>query len=898
MTSLIDLLRARSVPHGYMMYTERYSSQQKWEVTRTTWATTGVTYKCSKKTDWEAVVSGNEQLPPGAKFDVRPANPIGGQKLPANPCLAFRTEDFHILDIDKVDGFDELFPELSVRLKQECPYYLSRNKRYPHYLVKVVGFPKGRQSKDGRLKARFGLPGDVADLLTGQSPWVRPEDATSPLVNADKAPLELEFKELEIAKIKTKPKKKKKKKKTSGKKSPAKKNIVELIKSSPPLPMCAPTESTAQYAVPTESAMKELLEIVGTDLWADRSSWIKLGTVLKKEYGAIVGFSLFDRASQKAPEKYGGQDATRRQFESLDEDAAVGIGTIMYYAKTSDQSAYDEWKHRHTSENSTDAAASSDALDKICRKRGVPKEMVEFAMADDYEMLRSEDYGLAQIYVKLAGDRTVMTDDGGDGTAYVWSDKTLLWEKKQPAFCKIIIQRAVAGVVAAVSDFLRHKKDALRSEMNRPNLNSKYEETLKKRVKFIQKQITLVGVALRRCQSSRNASGIMSQVQHDCYDADFEKDINSSKHELPTRDGCVLNLRTMETRRRDIEDLWSHELPVSIAHEDEPEDARDAEQLLRSICAEDDPELKERPLTEYLTQIMGYCLTGETTERKFYVLHGHAMNGKSTLMDTLHRILKTFYVQLSDDVFIDKGRSGGATPELMPLLGARVGVLSETKKNADLEPKRVKELTGNDSISARALFKSQITFIPVAKYILMTNFLPRFDARDTAMNDRIRLVPFDARFQKNPTTQAFVDRFKEQGALDAVFRHFVKGAHTYYKNGCVRDPPERAVSAMNSYRGDLDTLGQFLELCQKGNDEKGQPLRWDRVECYKAFKEYVHRVHGFERSRDCPMLNRSVFYVALGKAGFTDKKTSKKRYILGLAPAATEATFGEEHTSA
>ena len=59
-------------------------------------------------------------------------------------------------------------------------------------------------------------------------------------------------------------------------------------------------------------------------------------------------------------------------------------------------------------------------------------------------------------------------------------------------------------------------------------------------------------------------------------------------------------------------------------------------------------------------------------------------------------------------------------------------------------------MTGYDTISARGLYSSTIQFTPICKPIMMTNHKPIFNVDDQAMLDRLKYIPFTARFTDNP----------------------------------------------------------------------------------------------------------------------------------------------------
>ena len=101
-----------------------------------------------------------------------------------------------------------------------------------------------------------------------------------------------------------------------------------------------------------------------------------------------------------------------------------------------------------------------------------------------------------------------------------------------------------------------------------------------------------------------------------------------------------------------------------------------------------------------------------------------------------------------------KKTSRGANPEMMPLLTARCGTLPESDKKEELNSKRVKTITGDDLITARHLFGHAISFKTQCKPIWATNHKPKINVDDQAILDRLKLIPFLARFEKKQENTA------------------------------------------------------------------------------------------------------------------------------------------------
>jgi putative DNA primase/helicase len=164
--------------------------------------------------------------------------------------------------------------------------------------------------------------------------------------------------------------------------------------------------------------------------------------------------------------------------------------------------------------------------------------------------------------------------------------------------------------------------------------------------------------------------------------------------------------------------------------------------------------LDREMLIAFLQRLLGYAITGATTEHIFPILYGEeGRNGKDTLLSTLESVLGPLVGAVSNDVFIasDRLRSGGAaTPHLCDLQGKWLVWGSETKQGDKLTIAQIKLLTGGGAISTRQLHGKQYTFTPTHKLLLMTNYKPHADARDKAFWSRACLIEFGIRFVDQP----------------------------------------------------------------------------------------------------------------------------------------------------
>ena len=80
---------------------------------------------------------------------------------------------------------------------------------------------------------------------------------------------------------------------------------------------------------------------------------------------------------------------------------------------------------------------------------------------------------------------------------------------------------------------------------------------------------------------------------------------------------------------------------------------------------------------------------------------------------------------------------------------------------------------------------------------------------DTAIWDRLVLLPFEVRIPKNqgiPATEVFQRIHAE---LLGVLRWAVEGAYLWFEGGL--EIPAKVRSASTNYRAEMDDVGQFLE---------------------------------------------------------------------------------------
>ena len=273
--------------------------------------------------------------------------------------------------------------------------------------------------------------------------------------------------------------------------------------------------------------------------------------------------------------------------------------------------------------------------------------------------------------------------------------------------------------------------------------------------------------------------------------------------------GCengVVDLRTGLLRDGHPEDLVSRS--TGIAYDPEATCPR-FERFLPEIFAGD------QELSAWVEQFLGASLIGLPREL-LGIHHGKGNNGKSVLMKTVKRAVGGYGVPVPIETLVDaRRRAGAATPDLMPLRGARIAFMREPDQAAKLRGGTLKRLVSIDEQSGRALFGPQTSWDPSHTIHLMTNHLPAVEDADEGTWRRIAAIPYEVRFRKpgEPGDDPPEDPGLQDvlyGEAPGILARLVRGAVATVKGQSLWPFPAAVQAKTAAYRSDEDRLAGFI----------------------------------------------------------------------------------------
>ena len=221
----------------------------------------------------------------------------------------------------------------------------------------------------------------------------------------------------------------------------------------------------------------------------------------------------------------------------------------------------------------------------------------------------------------------------------------------------------------------------------------------------------------------------------------------------------------------------------------------------------------------YTLRFLSKCLSGENRDEGFYIWTGTGGNGKSKLIDLMSMCMGDYACNLPIALLTQKRKaSGSASPEMAITKGKRLAVMQEPDVNETLNVGQMKEITGNDKISARGLYKEPFEFTPQFKLICMCNDLPHIPSNDDGTWRRLEVVDFIARFVDY---QSDVDEDKHRYLKDKSIKNkipmwvipflaiILPHWRDYDQNGI--DIPDEVKAKTREYRGNNDLVGQWID---------------------------------------------------------------------------------------
>jgi putative DNA primase/helicase len=263
---------------------------------------------------------------------------------------------------------------------------------------------------------------------------------------------------------------------------------------------------------------------------------------------------------------------------------------------------------------------------------------------------------------------------------------------------------------------------------------------------------------------------------------------------LGVRNG-VLDLKTGECSPADPANLMTMQCAVAFD--------KNADCLRWDAVNED--WFPDQEVRDYVQRVAGSALVGAQRDHAFIIHYGGGRNGKGTFIRALQRVFGA-YATVPHLSLLMETRSTQHDTVRAALFRARLAVASETKQRVSLDESSVKNLTGNDRISARRMRENLWEFDPTHSLWLQTNYLPKISGTDTGIWSRIRVVKWETTFQPEEQDKDLDDVLAAEAP--GILNWLLKGCLAWQQHGL--NEPESVKRETLAYRDREDVIKAFM----------------------------------------------------------------------------------------
>lgn len=265
----------------------------------------------------------------------------------------------------------------------------------------------------------------------------------------------------------------------------------------------------------------------------------------------------------------------------------------------------------------------------------------------------------------------------------------------------------------------------------------------------------------------------------------------------------------------------------------------------------------------FLQRAMGYSLTSDVSEQKFFILKGNGSNGKSLILIVFRELLGNFAVSTSPDVIQMKfGENNRAYRETARLKGKRMSIISEPRKGVSLDEGLIKSLTGGESVPGAAIFERPEDIEIKSKIWILTNHKLEIHGSDDGIWRRPIIVPFNVKIPEGKEDRNLKAKLLKE--LPGILNWAVEGCQEWLRNGL--EIPSLIKQVVSDFRGEVDTVQGFIDQCC----DTEESYKVARTPLHKAYVNYcTQKKQGSKSNRD--------FFIAMEEKGFAPTKFGKKR---------------------
>lgn len=281
----------------------------------------------------------------------------------------------------------------------------------------------------------------------------------------------------------------------------------------------------------------------------------------------------------------------------------------------------------------------------------------------------------------------------------------------------------------------------------------------------------------------------------------------------------------------------------------------------------------DKELIRYVQKALGYSLSGLTSEQCVFFLYGTGRNGKSTFLEVVRTILGEYATNIQPESIMMKSTTSSANSDIARLKGARFVTSVEPNEGMRLNEGLLKQLTGDDVVTARKLYGDEFEYRPEFKLWMATNHKPTIRGTDIGIWRRIHIIPFTVTIPEDKIDKNLGDKLAAE--LPDILAWMLEGYRLWRHEGL--NKPKVIMDAVKEYRNEMDVISAFLDsdYVAEGGEVKASALYAVYCQWTAECNEYrmSSRKFGVELTKRYNKIHRNDgwYYMNISLSGITVK---------------------------
>ena len=251
-------------------------------------------------------------------------------------------------------------------------------------------------------------------------------------------------------------------------------------------------------------------------------------------------------------------------------------------------------------------------------------------------------------------------------------------------------------------------------------------------------------------------------------------------------------------------------------------------------------------------------------------------------MDFMRDCLGGYYLQTENTFLTDISKNGVLNPTLAKCKGVRILSVSEPTNSSEevaLNTEFIKQITGRDTITARDLYKSTVSYNPMFNCFLLCNDIPVLKKLDNGMLRRLKILNYPLNFvekeklklnEKNRLRDDNLkDKLKHDEELKEAFISILLDYASKYINKSIDIPPECKQTTSEYIENNNPVLVFLQQKCILTENDK------DTIKIQELYNE-------FKCFNKEDKVDTSRFYKDMAFNGLEIKKSHGNRIYKGI----------------